>query len=69
MKVEMTLEEAIKLSQGFKLCYQSSRLCHNKDKQVRLSYLSLVRKIEEAETALILEREQRLQRLLKQHEE
>ena len=69
MNVVLTLEEAIKLSEAFKLCYQSARLPREEDKRVRCEYLNLVRKIEEVETLLITERKVRLENILKQHEE
>ena len=69
MNVVLTLEEAIKLSKAFKLCYQSARLPRDEDKRVRCEYLNLIRKIEEVETLLIAERKVWLQQILNQHEE
>lgn len=69
MKVELTLDEAIKLTESFNLCYQHSRLNREEDKRVRSEYLNLVRKIEEVETLLLTERKVWLEQILKQHGE
>lgn len=69
MKVELTIPEAVKLADTFKECYRHTSLPRELDKRVKSEYTNLIRKIEEAETALIIERVKRLQELLNAHEE
>ena len=69
MKVELTIAEAVKLADTFKVLYHYSAPSRELDKRVRSEYLNLIRKIEEAETAMIIEREKRSQEILNSHEE
>ena len=68
MKVELTIAEAVKLAESFKLCYQHSRLSFEDSKRVRSEYLNLLRKIEDAETEVLLEREKRMKQILNRHD-
>ena len=68
MKVELTIAEAVKLANTFKDLYHYATLPREMDKRVKSEYTNLIRKIEEVETALIIEREKHLQKFLEMHE-
>ena len=64
MNVQLSHAEAVKLAKTFKDLYNHATVSREFDKRIKTEYINLVRKIEDVETAMMIEEDKRTQRIL-----